>query len=981
MIRHSLFTILLFWSALAIGQKNLTISGTVIEEDTREPAVSASVELLTPKDSVYIKGDVAGTTGRFRITELSAGSYILKITYLGYMPYFKNVTLRSDQAAMNLGQITVKPDAILLKEAVVEGKVPEVTVRGDTIEYDAKSYKTPENAVLEDLIKRIPGAEVDDNGNVKIGGKSVTQFMVDGKDFFKDDPQIASKNLPAEMVEKLKVFNRRTEQAQMTGFDDGEEETVIDLTTKAGAGLNGTIVNAQAGAGADLQNDNDLRYSGSAFANHSAGSDRYTIMLGANNTNNLRGGNVMGGGGGGGGGGGMPGITKAKNLMFDFNKEVSKTLQINGNVGYMAQDNHSETTSETTTIADVQSQLDNAKNYTNYNGDRVFARARIEWKPNEQNTLIIRPNASINLTGNDGDQTTQRLDYNTMQTIFNANTLSDNKSRTYSFGGNLDFAHRFSSKEGRVFSVSARGTLSNSWSQGRSYWKSDNYTNGVYDNTTYRNQRSENDNDNSTYRIDVSYVEPLSSKFLLQAVYRISQTETDAINSTYDILGTPLFDYSTLMDTAVINPSQSRSTSRTSTEQRFGLNLKLRETKKYDLTFGFNIDPTKSVNKTLQPSTGLIPNYYIAHDLDGRLNNIMGDSVISTIEQNVVNFSPVVSFRYEFGERSSLRFNYEGQTSQPSAAQLRDYIDERDPTNLVQGNPELKPGYTNQLRLEFSKYVPETQLMYRFNANGNISFNDIASVTQMLDQGKRLTTYRNINGNWNSSVMGMFNVPLKNKRFTVSDFTMFRYTNSNSFVNDKQNIGKSTAVSTMPGINFKTTSNENSKTSLFIGLNGNFSYNNVVYTLNTENNQRTFNLGGGGFFTLELPYNWVIDSNINYSKVTGLSAAYNVPQTLWNASIAKNRILSGKYGNGGLKLELFDILQNRRSITASSTTNGFSATESLVMPSYFLLSFVYNFTNFQAPQGSGRFPFGGPPPGGGGFRGGGGGGFGGGGRF
>ncbi|MDR0543491.1 MAG: carboxypeptidase-like regulatory domain-containing protein, partial [Dysgonamonadaceae bacterium] len=506
-------SILLFWSALALGQNTLTLSGTLIEEGSKEPVMAASVKLLSVRDSVYIKGGVTNEEGYFKLTGLSAGNYILKATYLGYVPLFKNVRLTEDRTDTNLGPLAFMADDLFLKEAIVEGKVPEVVMKGDTIEYDAKSYKTPENAVLEDLIKRIPGAEVDDDGNIKVGGKTVTQLMVDGKDFFKDDPQIASKNLPADMVEKLKVFNRKTEQAQMTGFDDGEEETVIDLTTSAGRGMNGTIVNASAGGGQDLEIDNDYRYAGNAFVNYGAGGDRYTLMLGANNSNNMGGMNIMGGGGGFGGGNG---ITTAKNVMLGFNKEFSKKFTLNGDVRFNGQNNRSKSSSEVTTISDIQSQLDKSSNSGNRNGNNFSANMRVEWKPNEQNTLILRPNVRVGGNNNNSDQTTQRLDYNLMQTIFNAHTLSDSKNKSFNFGGELDYVHRLSSKAGRVFNISASGNISDSWSQGRNYWLSKNYINGIYDNDTKRNQRSENDNESESYRVNVSYVEPLGGKFLLQ---------------------------------------------------------------------------------------------------------------------------------------------------------------------------------------------------------------------------------------------------------------------------------------------------------------------------------------------------------------------------------------------------------------------------------------------------------------------------------
>jgi hypothetical protein len=360
----------------------------------------------------------------------------------------------------------------------------------------------------------------------------------------------------------------------------------------------------------------------------------------------------------------------------------------------------------------------------------------------------------------------------------------------------------------------------------------------------------------------------------------------------------------------------------------------------------------------------------------------MGDSLISSIPQNIVNFSPIINFNYKFGQQSNLRINYEGETNQPSANQLRAYIDESNPTNLVQGNPGLKPGYENQIRLQFMKFVPESQFMYNFNANGNFSFNDIVSVTKMLDGGKRMTTYENINGNWNAMLMGMFNTPLKNKRFTIGNMFMSMLNTSNSFVNDAKNTQKT--VMLMDNVNF------NYRSELFdIGVNASINSNNTTLSADPSRNQHTYNYGLGGNTTWYLPKNWTITSDIRWTGREGYADGYNIPQTIWNAAVTK-QIFSKKFGVASLKLEAFDILKNQNSIMANTTTNGFSTSESVVLPSYFLASIVYRFSIFPKTSFAREqdmfpgFPGGGPggrPPGGGGGRPpGGGGGFGGGGR-
>jgi hypothetical protein len=672
--------------------------------------------------------------------------------------------------------------------------------------------------------------------------------------------------------------------------------------------------------------------------------------------------------------------------MFSANREFSPQLNVNADFRLDNSDRESLNETEQLTIAEDDSQkdvsqLDKTKTNNNYFSQNISANFTIEWKPDTLNSLIARPNLTLNSSHSNEYEESDRFNYNNLDTIFNSYSNSYNKGNGYSFGGSMDYAHKFSSKQGRVVSLSLRGTYNDSYSQERSLWLSHNFTNGIYGNDTERNQRMENDNNYNNYRINVSYIEPVGKNNFLQATYRYSYSETKSINSTYDLLSANTIDellfgnpYLLTTDTALINPTQSRSTLRNATEQRIGLSFKVVR-QKYNYTIGFNIDPSSSLNETYQPLPGYVPIQYIPGNFDDRLKNIMGDSLISSIPLDVVNFSPTFNYVYNFGQRSNLRIDYDGQTNQPSANQLRDYVDESRPTNLTKGNPNLKPGYTNSLRARFSKYIPETQMMYNFNLNGGFSFNDITSVTTMRTDGIRETTYKNINGNWNVSLMGIFNTPLRNKKFSISNFLRTAYTNQNSFVNGNENNGKNFSISTRPGVNYRS--------ELFdIGLTPSISYNNSVYSARPENNQKTIIYGVGGNTTWYLPYHWNIDSDINFTARTGFADGYNVPETMWNASASK-QIFNKRYGTGTLKLQVYDILQDRKSISANVTTNGYSTQKMTVIPRFFICSFIYKFSVFPKSSSAtekdirgeggwrGGFP-GGGNYGGGGYGGGGG---------
>ena len=943
--------IFLLCSFSVFGQKNITLSGTLLDKADDEPIIAASVELLNAKDSVFVAGAISSSDGSFSMKNLSKGDYVVRSTYLGYLTLNQSITLSENQTNVKIDTLYMQTNDILLQEMVVEGKRPEIVVKNDTIEYDAGSFKTTEDAVVEDLLKKLPGVEVDKDGKIVVNGKEVKKFLVDGEEFFANDPQIAQKNLPAAMINKLQVVDRKSEMARMTGFDDGEEETIINLTIREGM-KQGITVNALAGAGADLQNDNDLRYQGGAFINNMKNNDNYTLILNANNNNNMGasdlgasqfGGMRMRRGGGG-------GVTESASIMTRMNKKFSETAKLNADIRYSNSDRYSDTNVTQTTLSQNLSQMDQTKTNNNYFSENIAANVSFEWKPDTMNTLVFRPNIQINKSHSDEKEYSTRFNYNNMDTIFDSNSTSFNKGQGVNFGGSLDYAHKFS-KPGRVISFNLQGSYNDSYSQEKSNWLSHQFKDGIYQNDSILNQRSENDNNTNSYRVSTSYVEPLGRNNFFQFSYNLSGNNTESINSTYDILEFSNFDYALantlLQDTATLVSEQSRSTIRTSTQQRIGLSFKsVRE--KYNYTVGFNVDPSHSLNETYEPST-LAPPIYLDYPYNyeaNRLPNVRGDSVISSVKQDIINFSPTINFNYIFGQRTNLRVDYNGETNQPTANQLRDYTDMSRPTDLTRGNPNLKPGYRNNLRATFQKYVPETQLMYNIRIEGAFSINDITSVTLMQDNGVRLTTYENINGNWNTQARGMFNVPLRNKKFTVGGNTSISYRNSKSFVNGLENTGK----------NFSSNGNLrfNYRSDLFdIGVSGNGGYSDVTYNVNVNNNQTTYNWGAGGDLTLYLPYNFTIESNINWSDRSGYGSEYNISQTMWNASATK-QLFNKKYGIGSLKLQVYDLLQSKSNISANATTNGFRTTQSNIIPSYFMCSFIYKLNSFGSSSARNR---------------------------
>lgn len=399
-----LMLLMILFSPMAFAQQSgVNVTGSVVEQGSDTPIEQATVRLLNVKDSAMVRGVVSARNGSFTLKNVKKGSYLLHITFIGYDPLYQPLQITGKKNPVNVGKLELSDGAIELGEAVVIGKAPEVTVRNDTVEYNADSYKVTEGSVLEDLLKKMPGVEVDSEGKITVNGKEVKKVMVDGKEFFSDDPKVASKNLPAKMIDKLQVLDKKSDMAQMTGFDDGEEETVINLTVKPGM-KQGWFGNAYGGYGSKD------RYEGNAMVNRFVNNDQITFMGGANNTNNMGFSDLastmfsdMGGGGGRRGGfGAGSGITSSGNAGLNFSKEFKPDkLTLGGNTRYSHSDNDARSKSDRQNILPGDSSsYDNSEAMSRTKSDNFGVDFRLRM-PDTMTQLIFRPSFSFSHSMND----------------------------------------------------------------------------------------------------------------------------------------------------------------------------------------------------------------------------------------------------------------------------------------------------------------------------------------------------------------------------------------------------------------------------------------------------------------------------------------------------------------------------------------------------------------------------------------------------
>lgn len=913
---------------LSAQSQTVNITGTVFDDGTKEGIELASIRVLNAKDSAYVTGAATNETGKFSVA-VKPGNYLVHVSFLGYLEQYFAVNTRTKTA---IGNVYLKEDGILLSEATVEAKAPEIIIKGDTAEYNAAAYKVQESAVLGDLIKKIPGAEIDSDGKITVNGKDISKILVDGKEFFSDDPKTASENLPAKMVEKLQVLDQKSDMALLTGFDDGEEQTVINLVVKPGMkeGVMGTV---SGGYG------NKDRYEANGFVNIARGDNRLSALGNFNNNNN-----AGGGGSGGRGWGNNRGLTETAMGGVNVAMEPSKKFKYDGDAQYRGTDNNVETTSSTTyTSSDM---IENKTSSQNNNNKNMNGRFKFEWTPDSLTNIIFRPNLSYSKSNQFSMSESERTTASSEKDNFLANSESSSDGHTLRLDGNLLVSRKLSSK-GRSVTVELSGGLSDGNTDGITYSITDYYNR---DESRIQDQIYNQKNNSYNWRARLSYLEPIGRNNFLELAYNIRNTHSETDKKTYEKDASGRY--------TVIAEDYTRNTKNDFLNQNISLNFQARR-QKYNYTIGVGLEPSRSQTSVTQPN--MVENKDRA--------------------RNFVNFAPRLELNYLWDKRHNLRIRYNGQTSQASTDQLYDGIISQSATDTTRGNPNLKPSFEHRLNIRYQKYTPEKASSIMSFADVRYTTNAIASITRIGEGNSRNTTYENIDGNMTGRLMFMYNTPLRNKRFSINTRTFGNYNRDNTFISDRdggdpqKNTANTYSISEGLGLKFNSDKFQ-------FNIRGNISYENTRNSLSsTQNeslkNQEIYNYGGGGDFSWYLPYNFVLESDLNYSSNSGYTGGYQENSWIWNASLAKEFNIKIKKESGAvslpatLRFKIYDILQDQSNISRSSNANNITYSTYNTISSYFMVGLTIRFQSFkggakssdmEGPGGGRRF---GPPGGGG----------------
>lgn len=916
-----------------------SVTGTVVDAADNMPVMQATVQILSPKDSTMVTGNITDLDGNFSLNAKS-GKYLLKVSFIGYKNVYKPIVLSAQKKTLSLGNIKLESDAIMLDEAVIVAQAPEVTAVADTLVYSSSAYRLPEGSALEELVKKLPGAEIDDDGKITINGKEVKKIMIDGKEFFMDDPNIALKNLPVNIIDKVRAYEKESDMAKATGIKDGEEETVLDLSVKPGMnkGWFGNV---------DVAGGTEDRYSGKLLLNRFNGANKYTLIGSSNNVND----NGFPGGGGGGGWRRANGLNTSHMAGFNFVTDTKKWKN-NGSINFNLKESdiRTKTASETFVSNDISS-FSNSRSAQDNKNLNLSANFRIEWNPDTTTMVLFRPRFSLGDTDNQSvsksltfsqdplystdelvdaqDITSLVPEENIINRIIRSN-LSRNNSLTY--GASLLFNKRLG-KPGR--NVTFWGSFGYTDSQAEQFSLSEtNYFQKTEEEQLeILNRYITTPSENYNYSARLSYSEPIFKNMFLQFSYYFQFKRNESDNSTFDM------------------PSNWTIEDGLAGNIDGVYNKDLSKSAKYDY-LNHQVDVAyKWINEKSQLNVGasIQPQHTELDYKKGELDTL---SI-----RNVLNFTPTLDFRYKFSKTSQLRVDYRGRSSQPGMTDLLPITDNTDPLNIRMGNPDLKPAFTNTLRVMYNTFNAETQRGVMTHFQFDNTLNSISSRrTYNSNTGGYITKPENINGNWN--LFGMFgtNIALKNKKYTINSFTMGRYNNMVSYIssnkvatNSDKNITRQTFLSQRLRGTYRDEWWE-------VSLNGSLRYTHSRNSFQESSNMDTYQFSYGASTNINLPWNMSISTDLSQNSRRGYTdPSMNKDELLWNAQISQN-FLKGNAAT--VSLQFYDILRQQSNISRSITAAMRSDIEYNAIYSYCMVHFIYRLNLFGGKMGGG--PVGGP---------------------
>lgn len=903
--------------------KGTYLKAVLIDSTSKAPIEFATMSAKYIGETTAKRYALSDDKGAVIIQGMKVGRASVSVEYMGYKT--KHFTVDIKKGANDAGTVLLQEDINLLDEVVVTGVANPIVIKKDTIEYNASSFKINDTDMLEELIKKLPGIEIDSDGSITANGKTINKVMIDGKLFFLDDPTLATKNLPAKIVEKVRIVERKSDQARFTGIDDGEEETVLDLGIKAGM-MKGWFGNLAGGYGTDN------RFEAGAMIGRFNDRTQISIIGNGNNTNN-RGftdmaGSMMGGMRGGRGmWGGNKGITTSWMGGVNANTELlDGAMKLSGNALYSGSEQEvEEEKNKTTMLANGTNMYthEESRDFTTTDGFRFGG--EFEYDISESASLLFRPN--VNIGGGTFSEE------NSFYTLTNADSTNRGKSRNFGendsqqFGGTLLWRQRLG-KPGRTISIRLNYDYSNNdmvgYNQSETYYFQDN----MIDSTAIIDQKYLQNEKNNSIGGRLSYTEPLGKNFFVEAAYRYNYKKTNSDKDTYNKDGE---EYS------VLDPEYTTHYENVFITQQAELNFKKQE-EKYNLTVGASMQPstTKSLGR-------------------GR------DTTYS-----IINFAPAARFDYRFTDSKFLRVRYRGRTSQPSINQLMPITDNTNPLQRVEGNENLNPEFSHNLGVEYRTNNRATFSWFSTSVDASYTTDKIVSKKYYTEEGVQVSTYDNTDkGVYSLNGRIMFNSVIAQSNFSISSFSNIRYGNGISYVKDGQNFVENVTTNFSVNENLRITY-RNDWAEVIVG--GRASYQNAWYTVETMEKVATWSNAVTGSVNFNIPGGVNLTSDISHNFYIGYEdTEAGKSSTMWNAAVSKTLFKN----SATLKVKVYDILKQAKNLNRTTTENYVQdVLNRTLLGQYVMVTLTWRFGNFgdmkkmRGPGGRMGRGMMGPPPGG-----------------
>ena len=965
-IKHLALVVAFLTSATVFAQND--VKALLLDAVTGDPIGFATASLTKAGQTKPAKYVLSSEKGIVSIESVRNGEYVFKAELLGYKPVEK--TVKMEGKTIDLGEIKMDIDSEQLDAASVSAVGNPIIIKKDTIEYNASSFKTTENDMLEDLLKKLPGVEIDDDGGITVNGETINKITIDGKTFFLDDPQVASKNLPAKLINKLKVIKKKSEQAEFTGIDDGEEENVIDLSVKPGM-MNGVVGNLQVGGGHDVPSANNtmdnFRFAGNGFLGKFTSNANISLILNANNTNNqaatdrsgnmmrgMMGGGMMGGGMMGGGmmGGGMmmggfggggintsymAGLNAAFNLLDD-------RMELGGNYMFNSNDRVSESQQFQETRYSDHSTLSNSDSRSGNKSLGHNFGLRLEHEFSKNTSIIFQPQFSFG-TGSFTQQQTTDMDYapaaGKQYKLNHSDINNGGENKNFSTSGMFIFRQRLGIP-GRTLTAQVRYSLSNNEIDGfnknsTSTWNSDGSFLGKTDiNQTYNQVQK-------SYQVSgrATYTEPMGDFLYLEANYSYMWNKSVSDKKTYD-----------MNNGGILDPAYTNNVVNETMRHDFGGNV-LFQKPDFRAQIGFSAIPTHTINTT---TNGGVP--------------------VDPIDDKRWNFSPQARIDAELGENTNLRVFYRGQSSQPSTSQLMPVPDISNPMSISFGNPHLTPYFNHNANIELRTGNRQQFTSFTVRINGGMVQNPISNVSWEGSNGARYSMPFNGKNSGNAGINTFFNLPIAKSNFSINNqlsgnwstsssyladhVDMSKYSNPmedyygfmDEFYRDHQNLDDCSDFTPYNTHNINV--NERFRATyrsdaVEVTLGASTRMSQTLYTIESMQTRIQWTNRAEGSFT----WTWdgpgiTVSTDANYRWYNGNTTEQKPVFTL-NAEITK--LLFKKQAT--LSLRGYDLLGQQNNFNVSDRENMHTETLSNTLGRYIILSFTWRFGSFGGRNGRG----------------------------